>query len=276
MAIIKGDAELGVFSAASVYVAAHGLMEFEKSNAGPQKVRLVFGGDSLAHGLIVKADSGIKKWEDLKGKRVAMAPGLFSMTVPAFLAYGGLDLDDVVLLRASGYVSAIKMVMSGAADACHGTPETPLCREMESSPYGLRYMPFDPNNKEAIDKMLKVAPFLRNILLITNGALGEGKKDGVWLPAYPYTVATMDSANEDVIYTVVKALTEGYNLFKDANPRSTPLFTLERTIALEMPIDVPFHNGLIKYAKEKGLWTDSHSKWQQEALNKEKKRFEKK
>ncbi|MCB2228264.1 MAG: TAXI family TRAP transporter solute-binding subunit [Desulfarculaceae bacterium] len=273
LAIKHGNAEVGVFSAASVYVASHGLMEFEKSKQGPQKIRNVFGGDTLPHGLIVKADSGIKTWADLKGKRVAMAPGLFSLTVPAFLAYGGLTLDDVTLIRASGYVSAIKMVMSGAADACHGTPMTPLIKEMEAAPYGLRFMPIDPKNKQAVARMLKVAPFLSNIELIKFGARGVGGKDGIYLPAYPYVVATYASMDPSIIYTIIKALDEGRDLYKNAKLPSTALFTMQRTFSLKLPITVPFHDGAIKYAKEKGLWTEKHEKWQANALAEEAKRM---
>lgn len=269
LAIKHGNAEVGVFSAASIYIASHGLMEFEKSKQGPQRIRMIYGGDTLPHGLIVKADSGIKTWADLKGKRVAMAPGLFSLTVPAFLAYGGLTFDDVTLIKASGYVSAIKMVMSGAADACHGTPMTPLIKEMEAAPYGLRFMPIDPNNKEAVARMLKVAPFLSNIELIKFGALGVGSENGIYLPAYPMAVTTYAFVDPDIVYTIIKALDEGRDLYKNAKLPSTALFTMERTFSLKLPISVPFHEGAVRYAKEKGFWTEKQEKWQAKAMAEE-------
>ena len=37
---------------------------------------------------------------------------------------------------------------------------------------------------------------------------------------------------------------------------------------------MPFHSGLIKYLKDKGLWTAEHDKWQSERLAEEKARME--
>jgi TRAP-type uncharacterized transport system substrate-binding protein len=78
----------------------------------------------------------------------------------------------------------------------------------------------------------------------------------------------------DVIYIIVKALAEGRDLYKAIKPPSTEQFTMARTFNKSLPVDVPFHSGLIKYAKEVGLWTSELQARQEKALEQENLRFE--
>ncbi len=269
--IRKGEAEVSILTAATLYFVSNGLEEFAAKDWGPQNIRLVFAGNVIHHGMAVRGDSGIKSWADLKGKRVAYPPGLFSLTVPALLAYGNLRKEDVVLVKAAGYIAGIKMVMEKAADACHACPVTPIMKEWESAPYGLRYLPMDQKDKEAWERMKKFAPFMAFPIWANYGALGEGGYK--WLAYYPYSLTTYETVDEMVIYTIVKALVEGRDLYKDVSKPSTEEWSLEITLDLNKPIFIPFHKGLIKYAQEKGKWTPEHEAWQNKALEEERKRI---
>jgi len=268
----KGEAQVAVLTAATVYFASNGLGEFSAKNWGPQRLRLVYAGNVIHHGMAVKADSGIKTWADLKGKRVAFPPGLFALTVPGLLAYGGVSKDDVVIVRAAGYIAGIKMVMEGSADACHACPVTPLMKEFESTPYGLRYLPMSDKDKEAWQRMKKFAPFMASPIWADYGGLGEGGPK--WLAFYPYTLSSFDTVDEEVIYTIGKALVEGYDLYKNVKKPSSGEWTLERTLDVNKPVYIPFHPGMIKYAKEKGKWTPELEAWQNTALKEEKERIQ--
>ena len=266
-----GEAQAAILTAATVYFASEGLGEFSAKNWGPQRLRLVFAGNVLQHGFAVKANSGIKKWSDLKGKTVAFPPGLFALTVPAFLAYGGLTKKDVVPVRAAGYTAGIKMVMHGSADACHAVPVTPLMKEWESAPYGLRYLTMNPKDKAAWKRMRKIAPFMASPIWVDYGALGEGGPK--WLAFYPYTLTSYDTTDPEVVYTIVKALVEGRDIYKDVKKPSSEQWTLEATLDTNKPVYIPFHPGLIKYAKEVGKWTSKLQSWQAKAIQQEKKRI---
>lgn len=267
----NGEAQAAILTAATVYFASNGLGEFGAAQWGPQRLRLVFAGNVIHHGIAVKADSGIKTWADLKGKRVAFPPGLFSLTVPAFLAYGGLKKEDVVIVKAAGYVAGIKMVMEGAADACHACPVTPLMKEWESAPYGLRYLPMDAKEKNSWKEMKKFAPFMASPIWADYGGLGEG--GAKWLAFYPYTLTSYNSVDEQVIYTIVKAMDQGYDLYKNVKKPSSGEWNLKNTLNPEKPVYIPFHPGLVKYAKEKGQWTAELEAWQAEALKEEEQRI---
>jgi hypothetical protein len=231
----------------------------------------VWSGNDIHHGLAVRGDSGIRTWEDLKGKRIAWPPGLFALTLPAFLAYGGLTEDDIVKVPAPGYVGGIKMVMAGAADACHACPISPIMKQWEAAPYKLYYLPMDPLDKPAWERLAKHAPFMASPIWADVGALGIGGPR--WMAYYPYTLTTYDFVDEYLIYTVVKALDEGYDLYKDVKKPASAQWTLARTLDLTKPVYIPFHPGLIKYAKEKGVWTAEHEKWQAKALKEEEARI---
>lgn len=265
-----GKAPISVVSSASVYLASEGLEKFSKKNWGPQKLRQVFYGNNTTHGLAVRADSGIKSWRDLKGKRIAMPPGLFAITIPALLAYGDLTLKDVVIVKASGYTAGIKMVMEGKADACHACPPSTIMKEWESSPYGLRWLPMNLDDTNAIQRVQKIAPFM-DLTWTETGALGEGGPK--CMIYYCYILSSYDHANVNLIYTIVKALDEGHDIFKDVKKPYSEQWTLANTLKYSKPVYVPYHPGLIKYAKEKGLWTDELQKWQENALKSEEKRL---
>jgi TRAP transporter TAXI family solute receptor len=265
-----GEAQVGIITAATVHFASEGKGEFSAKDWGPQRLRLVFSGNVLQHGLAVRGDSPIKTWADLKGKKVAFPPGLFALTVPAFLAYGGLAEDDVVVMRAPGYIGGIKMVMQNKADACHAVPVTGLMKEWEAAPYKLRYLPMDQKDKAAWERMRNIAPFMASPIWADYGALGEG--GAKWLAYYPYTLTAYENASEDVIYTIVKALVDGRDLYKDVKKPSSGQWTLKDTLDMGKPVYVPFHAGLIKYAKEQGKWTAELEAWQTNALKAEEER----
>lgn len=267
----KGEAEVAILTAATLYFVSNGLGEFAVKDWGPQRIRQVFAGNVIHHGMAVRGDSGIKTWADLKGKRVAYPPALFSLTVPALLAYGKLSKEDVILVRAAGYVAGIKMVMEKAADACHACPVTPIMKEWETAPYGLRYLPMDAKDEEAWERMRKIAPFMASPIWANYGALGEGGHK--WLAYYPYSLIAYDLVDEMIIYAITKALVEGRDLYKEVSKPSSEEWTLENTLDLKKPIYIPFHNGFIKYAKEQGKWTPAHEVWQKKALEEENKRI---
>jgi len=267
----KGESQAMIITASTTYQASMGVKDFSRKMWGPQRIRYVFGGNAIEHGLGVKANSGIKTWADLKGKRVVISVGVAKMSVPGFLAYGGLSVKDVVVVPGGGYMHAIKTVMSGGADACHVCPGSPINKEWESNPYGLRYMPMSDKDTAAWDRMRKYAPFMASPIWAARGALGEGGPK--WLAYYPYTISSYDTVSEEIIYTIVKVMVEGRDLYKNVQRPYSEEWTMERSLDLKKPVYIPFHPGLIKYAKEKGMWKAEHDAFQANALKEEEERI---
>ena len=263
----NGESQAMIITASTTYQASMGVKDFSKKMWGPQRIRYVFGGNVIQHGIGVKANSGIKTWEDLKGKRVVLSAGVAKMSIPGFLAYGGLTTKDVVLVPAGGYMHAIKTVMSGGADACHVCPGSPINKEWENNPYGLRYLPMSDKDTAAWDRMREYAPFMASPTWAKRGALGEGGPK--WLAYYPYTISTYDTVPEDQIYTIVKVMVEGRDLYKNVQKPYSEEWDMERSLDLKKPVYIPFHPGFIKYAEEKGMWKAEHEAFQANALKEE-------
>ena len=80
---------------------------------------------------------------------------------------------------------------------------------------------------------------------------GISKENQVYLPAYRYPQITVYADTDpDWVYAVTKALDEAYPLYEKASPRMP--FRDIRMSGVPSA-DAPFHEGAIKYLKEKGV-----------------------
>ena len=75
---------------------------------------------------------------------------------------------------------------------------------------------------------------------------------------YPQ-IACYASRSADDVYAFIKALDDAFDSYKSAHP---DLVSLHISKAGRTPADVPFHEGAIRYLKEKGVWTTSDQAWQ--------------
>ena len=68
---------------------------------------------------------------------------------------------------------------------------------------------------------------------------------------------------EDEVYNLVKAIDQSFDLFKNTTGSSVN-WDVKRSIL--PPADAPWHEGAIKYAKEKGYWTKEAQDWHDKRL----------
>lgn len=98
-------------------------------------------------------------------------------------------------------------------------------------------------------------------------AAGLPEGETAEMAAYRYPViATMPDKSEEEVYAFIKALDASYDLYKDGTA------TMERWAldqAGKPPIDVPFHEGAIRYLKEIGVWTDEDDAWNQKRIERQ-------
>ena len=80
---------------------------------------------------------------------------------------------------------------------------------------------------------------------------------------YPYSLWAYDNADPDVIYAVVKAMDEGFDIYKGMH-KAMPAWTIKG--AVSNPSPVPYHDGAIRYFKEAGVWTPEMDQWQAKQL----------
>lgn len=249
------------FNGVGTILAQEGVEAFGGADWGPQRVRMMLasvGGNCLS--LFWAADLGVKKIEDLKGKRAIFVKGspALQSSVLAGLQYGNLTWDDVEIVEVGGNAAAFEAVINNQADIFFSTTNSGSVVKAMTSPRGLTWPHMDPNNKEAYARVARVAPWLQPHECTETA----GNPPPFYSTGAPYPIIMMyDTGDADLAYAVTNAMFEQYENYKDAAPAATG-YALERQ---KLEWILPYHEGAIRYYKEKGLWKEEHQS-NQEAL----------
>jgi uncharacterized protein len=257
--VLQKRADVG-FLATEAFFAAEGTEDFGKKRWGPQDIR-VLAGRPAAFGLPTAADANINSFQDLKGKRMAFVAGNPSLNVKceAYLGFGGLTLDDVEVVMFPSYGAAMSSIAQGKTDATCTTTTPSQMYELAESPRGIRWIEAPADDKEGWARMQAIAPFFGPTVESVGAGLSKDKPAA--LMAYRYPVMTVRAdMTPDQAYAFVKAMDETFDIYKNAT-KVMPRWNL--TTSGNPPADAPFHEGAVKYLKEKGLWTAEHEQWNQ-------------
>ena len=264
-ALIRGEGELLLVSSSSYWCASRGYLDYADPKWGPQKLRLVYGGQSFNMGVMVRGDSGIKVMSDLKGKRFPYTPGnpTGNLFQEAYLAFGGLTWKDVKVIKIGSWSDAMRSVVRGECDGTGTTFTTAAARETAAGPHGIYYIPMPHKDKKAWARYQKVMPFSHPHMNTRGPGLSE--KNPHEGNSYRQPYAAYADLPDDIAYAFAKAAYEGYDQFKD---RHTDLVDFDQKCTIENITDysLPMHPGAIKFFKEIGKWTDKAQKWQEERL----------
>ena len=246
-AIREGELEMGVAQSDWQYHAYNGTSKFKE--AGPFKeLRAVFSVHAEPATLVVRADSGIKEFADLKGKRVNVGqPG--SGTVATYdviaEAYGQKRSD----LKLAGELKSSEMgqaLCDNKIDAYFilvGHPAgliketTTTCEAKIANIHG-----------PAVDKLVADNKFYRYASVPADMYTGNptaAKTMGVGA-----TFVSSSKVPAEVIYEVVKAVFENFDDFKKLHPAFA---NLKKTEMVSAALSAPLHDGAMKYYKEAGL-----------------------
>ena len=272
MAVRQGQCHITQYGVPQHYVIANGLEQFGSPEWGPQRIRTVFSGAFYDIGLFTRKDTGIKTLADVKGRKVSKVAGHFASQkgTEGLLKAVGLTWKDVVVVDTAGYMDGIKAVRDGASEVGWATSASPIMKQIEVAPTGLRWLTLPPPREkpEFWEKLYSVAPFY-SPLYATAGA-GWADNPG-WSLEYRVTVSSYDFVDEEIIYRFVDAIVKGYDFYKDVHPKAK-LFTPKGTFDPKINYVVAWHPGAVRWAKENGFWSDEHEKIQQKYLADEEKR----
>lgn len=240
------------------YFATEGTYEFADLEWGPQDLRIVLGRPATV-GFATAKDANIKTVADLKGKRVGYVKGNPSVNVKndAMLAFAGLSQADVEVVEFGSYRAMLQAIATGQNDAGMTVTTSGNMRELEASPRGLHWVPFPADNKEGWAKIQSVASFFEPKIETVGAAIPP---EGVALVGYRYPmIVTYADTPADEVYALIKALDEAFDGYKSSTP-GADRWALD--VAGVPPADAPWHEGAIRYLKEKGVWTAEHDQWQ--------------
>lgn len=272
----KGEVEFSMTQMSTAAMAFMGWAPFDKPQWGPQPIRMAWAGRPTASFTpCVLGNSKIFKYSDMKGKKipsVITSPAGDKM-MDAWLEYGGLTRKDVTVVKFADAQKAYDGILEGTVDVTLCPPTAPSAYKIAASPSGLRYLGCYHNDKKYWAIMRKHAPWCVPMSIDSGATVSKTnplESMGILcaLIAYP-------QLREDVVYTIVKAIDEGYEkltgLHKDLQGWSLDQATDIKIVGETLYI---VHPGAIKYFTEKGKWTAAHDKWQKEMMGLEKERME--
>lgn len=246
------------------YFSVEGLYDFSVYEWGPQDLRVVLGRPNTLTFVCTK-DSGIQTVSDLRGKRISTIPGAPSINIKAeaMLAFAGLTWNDVQKVEFPTWTAQMNALIEGKTDASVCTTDSAFLHRIETCPKGLYRPPFPPNNEAGWERVQKIAPFL-SPKKATIGA-GLSKDNPIDSAGYRFPMLVV-YADEDpeFVYNLIKVIDETYPHYKDAHS-AMPSWKIDN--AGVPPADAPFHEGAVKYLKEKGVWKAEHDAWNKNRIS---------
>jgi len=224
-------------------------------DGGPYPVRAMFYLYDQVFGCFVKGDIGVNTIADLKGKRIAMWQTTGGEDIiKAVLAFGNLTVNDVTLVPVASYPAQVDAVPEGKADAAFvALPSMANVQKAAVAPGGIKWFDLNGDKDPAAAARFNQYLPVHALMPITSdpnntGALGKygwGSAGMVW---------TRAAEDANLVYNLVKWLDENYNSYKDLHPQLKEL-NIKNLRSVMNWTYLPYHEGTIKYLKEKNMWT---------------------
>ncbi|MFA5315901.1 MAG: TAXI family TRAP transporter solute-binding subunit [Dehalococcoidales bacterium] len=237
-----------------------GVWNYGNRDNGAFPLRIAWVFSKYDAGFIVRGDSHIKDIYDIKPgvKVVDMRSYLPSQrNIEGLLAWAGIQdpEKDINWVPAKNADEKIQLIIDGKADVAFALPTAPSTFVAEKSPHGIRWIELDP------DKDPEGAGRLSEKYISTFGPMFRGvpSANGICSTVGTDQFCCHANADTELIYNLVKWLDENWARYKDLHLWLTQ--TTRQNLMEKLDITcLPCHEGLIKYVKELGLWTDAHEK----------------
>lgn len=246
--------------------AQEGILNFAARIWGPQPIRAVLSNfsTSCSFSFATAADADIRSIEDMRGKRLTFVQGAPSLNnaSTALLAYANLTWDDVERVDVGGYNASIDAVINNRADVAGGACNSPPFLRLETSPRGLHWVEFPPDDAAAVQRVRDRLPWYVPHIATEGPAIDVNTGVRVFTSAYPLLVA-MDNADNDMVYGLTKVIAMHYDEYKNSAPGANGWLIMGQQLENAF---IPYHEGAIRYFREIGIWTPEAEAKQQENL----------
>ena len=245
--IKAGELEFGVAQSDWQHHAYNGTSKFEGDAAFPG-IRAVMSVHPEPFTLIVRGDSGIASFEDLKGKRVNVGnPGSGQRaTMEVVMDAFGIGMGDLALATEYKGSEMAKQLCDGNIDAMIytiGHPAAAIKEATTTCDAKLVSVTGAP-----IDKLVADNPFYR--VATIPGGMYKGTDSDTTTFGVGATFVTSADVPEEVVYVVAKAVMENIDDFRGLHPAFANLNPAEM---VKDGLSAPLHPGAEKAYKELGL-----------------------
>ncbi|RMF17225.1 MAG: TAXI family TRAP transporter solute-binding subunit [Gammaproteobacteria bacterium] len=246
-AIRQGELDMGVAQSDWQYHAYNGTSKFK--DVGPnKKLRALFSVHPEPFTVVARADSGIKNFDDLKGKRVNVGnPGSGQRgTMEVVMKAKGWTMGDFKLASELKSAEQSKALCDNKVDAIVFTVGHPSgsIKEATTSCDSVLVNVTGP----VIDKLVAENSYYRHATI--PGGMYRGTDNDVQTFGVGATFVTSADVPADVVYNVVKAVFENFDQFKKLHPAFR---NLKKEEMIKDGLSAPLHEGAVKYYKEAGL-----------------------
>ena len=244
--IKAGELEFGVAQSDWQYHAYNGTSKFS-DNPFPE-IRAVMSVHPEPFTLVVRGDSGIESFADLKGKRVNVGnPGSGQRaTMEVVMDAFGMGMGDFALATEYKGSEMAKQLCDGNIDAMIYTIGHPAAAIKEASTTCDAKL-VDVSGPE-IDKLVADNPFYR--VATIPGGMYAGTDGDTTTFGVGATFVTSADVPEETVYIVAKSVMENIDDFRGLHPAFA---NLEPSEMVKDGLSAPLHDGAARAYKELGL-----------------------
>ena len=245
--IRAGDLDLGVAQSDWQYHAYNGTAPDKFPDGAYEGLRAVFSVHPEPFTVVARADSGIEKFEDLKGKRVNIGnPGSGQRgTMEVVMETLGWTNDDFTLaskLKSSEQSAALCDNKIDAIIFTVGHPNGSIKEATTSCDAKLINV-----DGEAIQKLASDNDYYA--MTTIPGGMYTGTDSDVATFGVGATFVSSANTPDEVVYEITKAVFENFDRFKKMHPA---FGNLDQKLMIENNLSAPLHDGAVKYYKEQG------------------------
>ncbi|MGF1878221.1 TAXI family TRAP transporter solute-binding subunit [Photobacterium frigidiphilum] len=245
--IRAGELDLAIAQSDWQHHAYNGTSLFEEK--GPFKsLRSVFSLHAEPFTVVARADSGIKTFDDLKGKRVNIGnPGSGQRgTMEVLMKAKGWTMKDFKLVSELKASEQSKALCDNKIDAMIYTVGHPsgAIKEATTSCSSVIVEVAGP----VIDKLVDENAFYRIVTI--PGGMYTGSENGVKTFGVGATFVSSTQVDNNVIYAVTQSVFDNFNEFKRLHPAFSGL---KKEEMIKDGLSAPLHDGAKKYYIEVGL-----------------------
>src|SRR6516164_4333801 len=244
----SGESTFGLSQTDVAYAAFNGQGPF--ASAGPDpKLRMVTALYPEAFTVVARADTGIRDFQDLRGKRVGIGTsGVgYNFTRDVILGFYGSTTSAPERVLEFAPAEQNQALCSNKVDAIifeAGHPNgltqeaTTDCRARLVRVAG-----------QLIDRLLATHPYY--IAFIIPGGMYVGNPGDVPTIGTRAVLVSSSDQPDEVVYAMVKAVADNFAVFRQLHPT---LSTLKVRDMVPNALAIPIHPGALKYYREAGLF----------------------
>ncbi len=243
----SGARNMGVAQSDWQYNAYNGTSKF-KDQGAYKDLRAVFSVHPEPFTVVARKDSGITKFEDLKGKRVNIGnPGSGQRgTMEVLMGKLGWTMDDFALASELKAAEQSAALCDNKVDAIIYTVGHPSGSIQEATTSCDSIIV--PVTGPVIDELVSANPFYAKATI--PGGMYKGSDENVETFGVLATFVSSTQTDSDTIYVVVAAVFDNFDRFKKLHPAFK---NLDPKKMVKDGLSAPLHDGAAKYFKEKGM-----------------------